>query len=265
MEFDILDFPLKGTVTKDDIKKAQKKLLNMALTIRDIFKRNNIQYTIMFGSLLGAIRHNGFIPWDLDFDFAVIDEDYEDAVKHLEENLPCNLVLVNSDVDEKYCASWIKVADKNSIIHSTKWLADNSFKYKGLHIDIYRLSKTTKQEYKDYLLKENLRYYHMRFEKNLIDADTLFKSLELMKNNYIKMRNETEKNDDEILAFLNYFVGKKTAIFPTIEYNFEGHTFMGPQNGDEVLRASYYGDTYMVPPEYSNRDIKIDKIDFLEE
>lgn len=53
---------------KDYKRKLQLKILDIVKDIDDVCKKNNIEYYILYGSALGAIRHKGFIPWDDDFD-----------------------------------------------------------------------------------------------------------------------------------------------------------------------------------------------------
>ena len=60
--------------TQEDVKKVQKRLLEMAVVIRDILEAHQIPYFITYGTLLGAVRHKGFIPWDDDFDLYLFDE-----------------------------------------------------------------------------------------------------------------------------------------------------------------------------------------------
>ena len=55
----------------------QQKLLNMLSWFHDFCEKNNLKYYILYGTLLGAIRHKGFIPWDDDIDVGMPRDDYE--------------------------------------------------------------------------------------------------------------------------------------------------------------------------------------------
>ena len=59
------------------MKQIQERLLSMAKSICGILENNEIPYMITLGTLLGAVRHGGFIPWDTDFDLHLFDESYD--------------------------------------------------------------------------------------------------------------------------------------------------------------------------------------------
>ncbi len=195
---------------------------------------------------------------------AVTEDDYEAAVACLRGKLPEDLIIMDSSLDPNYCASWIKVADKNTRYQSSLYSANNSLLYNGVHVDIYKLSRTSRKNYPGYLLSENIRYFNKRFERHLIDAETLMQNLQTV---YEKYQQNTvaaaSLPDNPTYAFLNFLQFERDFLFPTKEYCFEGLVFQGPADADGVLRNSYYGAGYMTPPEYENRDLKIDYIEFL--
>lgn len=67
------------------IKKLQEKILEIAVYVDHFCQENGIQYCLMGGSALGAVRHGGFIPWDDDLDFFMTPDNYEKFVKLFEE------------------------------------------------------------------------------------------------------------------------------------------------------------------------------------
>ena len=79
-----------------DIVKTHKRLLAMAQEIKKIFEKNNVTYSITFGTLIGAVRHQGFIPWDDDFDFIIFKDEYTKAIDALRDNLPSDFFLEDS-------------------------------------------------------------------------------------------------------------------------------------------------------------------------
>lgn len=257
----VLDFPLQGNLTKEKIKKAHERLLKIAVTIRDIFDENGIPYCIAFGTVLGAVRHKGFIPWDMDFDMYVEEKDYEKAMKCLKSALPDDMVLLNSSTDPNYTAFWTKVVDINSEMRATQFSGDNLFKYKGLHVDVYCLRKTKEYLFKEELLKENKDYFKRKYEKKLISEEEYNIEIERIKKEIIAERkSRNEKNVDEILYFLSLFKGSIDCIYPLKEYEFEGEKFIGPNDFDCYLKGCYYEGDYLTPPPYEKRDTKIDRL-----
>lgn len=71
-----------------DIHENHSLLLNLAVAVADIAKKHNIPFFMVGGTMLGAIRHKGFIPWDDDMDFGVTYDHYFKFIDILRHELP---------------------------------------------------------------------------------------------------------------------------------------------------------------------------------
>lgn len=121
-----------------EIQDVQKKILSIFKAVDNVCKRNNIRYYAIGGTCLGAVRHNGFIPWDDDLDIAMPRADYNKFIQIAEHELPSNLRLFGVDNIKHYECLYIKVHDINTtFIH--KSYKDYVERYAGVYIDIMPL------------------------------------------------------------------------------------------------------------------------------
>ena len=256
------DFPLSGSITYEIVEAGHKRIMQIAVAVRDILDRNNIPYTIHFGTLLGAVRHKGFIPWDMDMDFAVTEDVYEEANRVLKKELPEWIAVLDKDVDPNYCASWMKIVDKYSEFHATMYSGDNMFKYRGLHVDLYKMGKTSYNHSDEYRRDEAIAFYERKFKAGHISHDELDNYRAKVSDTYQKAIEIKTMLDEDIeeYAFIGLFESATDVIFPLRQYEFEGELFTGPADFDKFLRGCYYKGDYMQLPPYEKRDLKMDSI-----
>ena len=120
------------------LRKAQLREVEILVEIDKICRKHNIKYWIDFGTLLGAVRHKGFIPWDDDLDICMLSEDYKKFLTIAPQELPEWLFIQNNDTDPSYRRSICKIRDLNSFF--VEQYDDFSAPYKkGIFIDIFEI------------------------------------------------------------------------------------------------------------------------------
>jgi phosphorylcholine metabolism protein LicD len=114
-----------------DLQIAQKKLTNILNSFHNICCKYNLKYWCLGGTLVGAVRNNGFIPWDGDVDVAMLSSDYEIFEKHVQDELPSTMYFFGkcgfkglAKIRDLY-SSYMNSSDKN----------DNN--HHGLQLDIF--------------------------------------------------------------------------------------------------------------------------------
>ena len=119
------------------LRQLQLRELEILLYIDKFCKKNNIKYWLSGGSCLGAVRHNGFIPWDDDIDIEMLDKDYRRFERlMLSESENNNYIFHCRKSDPNYFLSFGKVRDLCSIIHESKGF-DKYYRYKGCFVDVF--------------------------------------------------------------------------------------------------------------------------------
>lgn len=255
------EFPLQGTITYEKVDDAHKRLLRIALEVRDVLERHHTPYSIFFGTVIGAVRHKGFVPWDLDMDFGIFN-DYDEVVSLLKKELPSWLVVLDHNVDPNYCASWVKIVDRYSEFHATTFSGDNNYKYRGLHVDLYNIKQTTYNKVCEYRKQEALDYYGRKLHAGTITPEDCKVQCTKVEETYAREISERDllNPDKPVLAFLKFFEGDPNCIFPLKKYEFENELFLGPNDYDRYLKNCYYKGDYMQLPPYDKRDMKMDDI-----
>ena len=90
-------------------KETQAILLEMAKVLHEIANQHGIPLFMVGGTMLGAIRHKDFIPWDDDMDFGVFYQDYPRLISILNKELPDGMRCLTYDISETYQLPWIKI------------------------------------------------------------------------------------------------------------------------------------------------------------
>lgn len=92
---------------------AQTLLLNLFIELQEQCRAAGVHYYAVAGTLLGSIRHGGFIPWDDDIDVVIMREDYDTLINHLEKNLPEGYGVVTRENTPLYLQEYPKLCYKN--------------------------------------------------------------------------------------------------------------------------------------------------------
>lgn len=118
-----------------DIRPLQLRILKILLAIDKVCKEHNLRYYIMAGTMLGAVRHKGFIPWDDDLDIGMPRADYDLLMKNAKEWLPKPYEAVCAENDKEYPLPFAKIQDA-----STTLIERMHLKYLGgVYIDVFPL------------------------------------------------------------------------------------------------------------------------------
>ena len=124
------------------LREHQLRTLEILKVVDSICKANGINYWLSSGTLLGAVRHGGFIPWDDDVDIEMLREDFEKFNEIVPRYLPDYLKLQNHRSDKCYYWPFSKVRDERYPIKEV-FNTDIRYKYHGIYIDIFCIEKGT--------------------------------------------------------------------------------------------------------------------------
>lgn len=123
------------------LRRQQMRMLEMLQAFDAICRRHAIPYWLSSGTMLGCVRHGGFIPWDDDLDVELLRKDYQRLVEILPRELPSHMVLQSHDTDPNYFFAYPKLRDLRSHLEEVNRY-DDTFRYQGIYIDIFLLEKT---------------------------------------------------------------------------------------------------------------------------
>lgn len=247
-----------------NIKEVQKRLLEMGIAIRDILESHNIPYFIAYGTLLGAIRHNGFIPWDDDFDFYLFEESYDSAIEALRTELPTSMLVEDSHSEPFFFHGWARIKCLNTIAENTLFPQDSIYSHHGINVDLFKAYKIKQAEEPALLYREYVNYLDRRKKHQLISDKDYADRMKAAKQRYDSMLERNDMVDNRfVYAFPSPYDDRifPEELFPLKRYHFEGHEFFGPNNADPFLTRCY--GEYMKLPSKEKRASHYSKVEFI--
>lgn len=118
-----------------EIRPLQLKILETLKLIHEVCKEHGLRYYITAGTLLGAVRHGGFIPWDDDLDIAMPRPDYDTLIAHADEWLPKHIELICAERDVNYPFPFAKIQNASTTLIERKHISYLG----GVYIDVFPL------------------------------------------------------------------------------------------------------------------------------
>lgn len=254
------------------IHRIRQLELELILQIDEICKKHNIKYFLAGGSMLGALRHGGFIPWDDDMDIGMLPEDYKKFVKVCPPELTAEYSYQTTDLEPASLYIHDKIRIKNTVF-TTRYA--NQFQMQnGVYVDIFVYYKTSNKPRKQRRHIKQIMFMRrilgMRWVNKPRKNFHYYKSLVMLpimrlfpttfyRHRYIKLLEKYEKKNTDFLIDGSGFNLDKVGAFPRewfdeITYReFGGHSLPVLKRYDDYL-SHWYGEKYMELLPFSSRN-----------
>lgn len=262
-------------MAKYDLKELQERILQILVGIDKVCREHGLTYYLAYGTMLGAYRHKGFIPWDDDLDVCMPRPDYEKFIAQAHEWLPEHLEFICPELDKNYPIAFGKVQDNRTTLIERIYL-----KYLGgIYCDVFPLDGVPQNPLRrrlhimQYFVCSHLLYQLFRDPYKHGHGPNSWFSLVL---HWLFSRNAIQRRIRRLLMKYPYGESKDICLFDdstrcvmprTVfgkpqEVDFGGHNLWGVEKPEEYL-TKIYGPTYMqLPPENQRRQHGFYYLDF---
>lgn len=264
-------------MNKDDFKKLQEYQLQIMDEIHRICTENKLNYYLVYGSAIGALRHKGFIPWDVDIDVAMLRDDYERFKIVCRQKLKPRYEIHHFEVDHDYEKQHVLVCIKNT---SLETFFDKYNKGKndfGIFVDVFPVDNIYDDEVKRAEQKKKvIRLKKLKYRKiSTLYSDSRWKrvakwtikfllqfiTLDKLNKRFDDICRSAEKEEtSEVCCFNGTSLEKNTVPKDYYgvprEVEFEGRKYYIQEQAEKCLEK-IYGD-YMILPPQEEREANLD-------
>ncbi|MCI9045721.1 MAG: LicD family protein [Hungatella sp.] len=267
-------------MTKEELRRMQLIQLELLQEVDRICTKHHISYSVEGGTLLGAVRHGGFIPWDDDVDIAMVRSEYRKFCKVCKKELDSEKYFFqNHDTDPEYRWGYAKVLKNGTSF--VRYGQEHLKMRRGVYVEIFPMDGIPEgpieKKFYNFLRvccrkvmwsevgKISCKSIGMRLwfgMVNRIPVDKAFAMLEFLSKKY----DERRARYVTCLSFPDCWVKgepgfKREYYLNTKRMLFEGEEINVPQKETELL-VTLYGNDYMTPPPEKERGTHIPVSDF---
>ena len=250
------------------LRKAQLRLLDMAIYLQETAKKIDVPCRLDGGNVLGAMRHGVFIPWDDDIDMVVDYKDFKRLCDYLKAHPHPQYVLQDNDTDSGFYKEWACLRDLKSEnrSHDNQQSADRRMheaqKFRGLHVDIFPYEGNMIPWLQRLAAKLSVNVNTKLAGRYPLLAQIAYKFLHVIVFPVFRLVGKLFGNPDLYMHSYGawfYEQNPRRCMIPHKDIVFEGHTFEGPADADELCRIAY-GNYMDLPPRDKRDRHKIDVV-----
>lgn len=241
------------------LRKAQVRMLHILEEVDRICRAENIPYWLDAGTLLGAVRHKGFIPWDDDMDICILKKDYKRFRKAALANLPPDLAYQDWTTDPNHFEMSPRIRDTRSLIDQPE---SRLQKYRGLFLDVILVERVPSMKIKQFISffygrvsREIHNYGKVAYSSALHRVTVKLLAYFLWPPTMLMIccarLHANIIHSDYLSRYYSMFPAPRciSDIFPCQEIEFEGKRFFAPANPGAYLKKQF-GDFMTLPPEH---------------
>ena len=255
-------------LSEEETQSLRKIELELLQDFVSVCGQLNLRYFMVQGTLLGAVRHGGFIPWDDDIDVGMLREDYEVFLAHAQSLLPKEVFLQTHETDPEYMHCFAKLRRDGTIFMEQTQQGRNI--HHGIYLDVFPFDYYPDNsicamiyDLKKLLIRYRIRTVYYIPSDNTWTPVNLFRRLLKIIARLIYSTPEKAFDAQERL-YASATKGKRRInngspwgkrecvpsawLDSTVPLVFEGHTLLGPKAYDKYLRHAY-GEYMTLPPE----------------
>lgn len=262
----------------DTLRRIQKIQLEILIQIDRICKKHKIHYSLYAGTMLGAVRHKGFIPWDDDLDICMLRNDYNKFLKVWKKENTNGYILQNKDIEPNFTQSFSKIRKDYTTFIQAEW--EQGKYHTGIFVDIFPIDRIPKKKIQRGLFYWRCLKYQLYMREFVPPKASLPVKLIAGFLLFILPKSKRERKRKQLLRKIEKYkcntnfdcvgieaIDTLKVIYPMdmfdeyVQLDFEGHKFMCVKKWDECLKLMY-GNYMQLPPKnnriWTHHPIEID-------
>lgn len=267
----------KGTMKEIELEELKSLQLDILIKVHEFCLRNNLNYSLTGGTLLGAIRHKGYIPWDDDIDICMPRPSYNKFLQTF-NGFYKDLTVYAPELDKNYYAPYANVCDDRTVLE--EGVNGHRNDVIGVKIDVFPIDGIVDNKECQKTIEKKVLWYNrilsskrsiISYDKSLLDVIKLlikkmvfsvysFEAIQKKIMQLVTKFSFDEVNSVAQQSFLPYGlkVYSRELFEDYTDVDFEGYKFKSMKNYDVYLR-NLYGDYMQLPP----KSQQVPKHDFI--